>query len=178
MIQPSISETSEEGFQSILKELSVKAVGVDGHCFNQEQVDNQWIGNTRGATDEGIEAAENKLGVKLPVDYVEFIKITNGFDASTFVEPQFKSIMQIDYLVNTDSVNANSWISLDPILAPYLKDSILVGDYKGEQQFLLIPPTTNWSNWSYWKFANWIPGEEPYADLKSYFLHTLYSIEN
>ena len=38
---------------------------------------------------------------------------------------------------------------------------------------MLIPPAEGNDDWEYWKFANWIPGEEPYASLEDYFLSVI-----
>jgi hypothetical protein len=50
---------------------------------------------------------------------------------------------------------------------------IIIGGIKEEQSFLLIPPDSANSKWKYWKFASWIPGEEPYVDLNDYFNRAL-----
>ena len=55
MIQPSISETSNDDLHSILKELSVKSVLEEDHDFNEVQVKEQWIGKAQGATNEEVE---------------------------------------------------------------------------------------------------------------------------
>lgn len=44
----------------------------------------------------------------------------------------------------------------------------MIAGLEDEQQFLIIPPNSKNGNWKYWKFANWIPGEEEYENLKDY----------
>ena len=39
--------------------------------------------------------------------------------------------------------------------------------------FFLIPPENDNTEWEYWKFANWIPGEEVYVSLRAYFESSL-----
>ena len=46
----------------------------DNNYFSSEQIKNNWIGNLP-ATQKEIEETESRLGIKLPADYKEFLKI-------------------------------------------------------------------------------------------------------
>ena len=58
-------------------------------------------------------------------------------------------------------------------MAEKYERSIAIGGINEEQMFMLIPPANSNDDWEYWKFANWIPGEEPYPSLKYYFLSVI-----
>ncbi|OWU89633.1 SMI1/KNR4 family protein [Flavobacterium sp. WLB] len=129
---------------------------------------------TISATEEQINKAENKLGIKLPQDYIEFIKITNGFSAPNDIEPSFESIENIDYLKNIEPFVIEAYSYL-----PELKNAILIAGIDEEQYFLLLPPELKDDDWKYWKFSNWFPGEHPYQNLKEYFEDVLqFIVEN
>lgn len=153
--------------KDLLKAISEKAIKYEDFNFTSEQIENNWLG-TISVTQEQINKAENKLGIKLPEDYVEFLKITNGFSASNDIEPSFESIENIDYLKNIEpfAIEAYSYL-------PELKNAILIAGIDEEQYFLLLPPELKDGDWKYWKFANWFPGEHPYPNLKEYFENIL-----
>jgi len=69
----------------------------------------------------------------------------------------------INYLKNIDKNIVEAYNS------PKLERSILVAGINEEQYFLLIPPLSSSAEWDYWKFANWIPGEQSFENLYSYF---------
>ncbi|RKR10378.1 SMI1/KNR4 family protein SUKH-1 [Flavobacterium sp. 90] len=149
--------------QNLLIAISKKAIKYENFNFTSEQIETNWLG-TIPVTEKQISETENKLGLNLPKDYIEFIKITNGFSAPNDIEPSFESIENIDYLKNIEPFAIEAYAHL-----PELENAILIAGREEEQYFLLIPPTSNSPEWNYWKFANWYPGEQPYKDLKDYF---------
>ena len=156
--------------KELLSQISKKAIQLADIEFSELQIQNKWLGNSPANLTE-IDLAEKRLGLKLPLDYKKFLSITNGFKASTNIEPTFLDINKIDFLKNIDLETINIF-STDKELLKH-KDSILVAGIDDEQYFLLIPPNSNSDKWDYWKFANWIPGEEKYNDLESYFKDVL-----
>ncbi|MGF7042264.1 hypothetical protein M2273_005536 [Mucilaginibacter lappiensis] len=54
-----------------------------------------------------------------------------------------------------------------------LNKAIVIGGMNDEQYFFLIPPDYPDNKWQYWKFANWIPGEQRYENLENYFQSVL-----
>jgi cell wall assembly regulator SMI1 len=159
--------------KELLKAISEKALLLnDPHfTFKSDHKVNKWLG-AQPATEQEIMAAEVKLGIKLPDDYKDFLRITNGFSAPTDIEPTFRSLDKIDWLKNTDPDLINVFHIL-----PELKRAIVIAGQMEEQNFFIIPPENNSVNWRYWKFANWIPGEHAYTDLTHYFKDVLEFIE-
>ncbi|MEJ2880442.1 hypothetical protein [Pedobacter sp. GR22-6] len=60
-----------------------------------------------------------------------------------------------------------------PETAEILSSSILIGGFQEEQHFMLVPPSSDHIEWRYWKFASWIPGEQPFDSLNAYFSDVL-----
>lgn len=150
--------------------LSIKS-GEQNHFFTKFQIQNQWLGFDSAKT-EKITEIEKKLNVLLPEDYKNFIRITNGFSAPNSVEPTFMKIEEIDYLKNIEKG------VIEAYQIPELENSILVAGKEEEQYFLLIPPKDKNSKWKYWKFANWMAGEQEFDSLESYFKNVLNFCKN
>jgi cell wall assembly regulator SMI1 len=160
------NRAKNEMMENLLIDISEKAIKSEDFNFTSEQIENNWLGNIP-ASEKQIFEAENKLGVKFPEDYKEFLRITNGFSAPNDVEPSFEEIEKIDYLKNIDESIIETYNLVE------LEHAIIVGGISEEQYFLLLPPKTENEKWKYWKFANWIPGEEQYSNLKDYFREVL-----
>jgi cell wall assembly regulator SMI1 len=155
--------------KDLLKELSISSIQLGDITYSSQQIESQWLGSDIPASTEDIESAEIRLGIKFPDDYKEFLLITNGFAATNNIEPKFEPIQEVDYLKNLDDFLVSIWkegILMD--IGNALERSILVGGIDEEQYFLLIPPE-NKEGWKYWKFASWIPGEDPFDNLDAYF---------
>ncbi len=153
--------------KDLLIEISKKAIQYEDFNFTKEQIQQEWLG-VNPVTEKEIAEIEIKLGLKLPEDYKEFLRITNGFSAPNDVEPSFENCASIDFLKNFDQelIDAYSYL-------PELKTAIIVGGKLEEQQFLLLPPQSESDKWRYWKFANWNPGEQEFESLKAYFRDVL-----
>lgn len=121
------------------------------------------------ASSTAIEETEKRLNVRLPYDYMEILKISNGFEAANSVEPSFLPVEKIDYLhqLMPDLIEAYDLDEMQDT-ADGLKRAILIAGIDEDQHFLLIPPKEKDGKYEYWKFANWIPGEEKYEDLEDY----------
>ena len=65
--------------KELLYQISKTAIEIGDLNFSSEQIQSIWLGNKVGATDFEINLKEKDLGVKLRKDYIEFIKLTNGF---------------------------------------------------------------------------------------------------
>lgn len=142
-------------------ELSIKLEEIDS---SGNVINSKWVGNP-SAFNDIISEVENKLEISFPEDYKELLSVTNGYLASdASLEPSFMKIQEVDYLKNIDPFIINCYEDT----LKELEDSILVGGRNEEQQFLLIPPKHEKGGWEYWKFANWIPGEVKYDNLKDY----------
>ena len=158
---------------SLLKQISEKAIELADFEFTQEQTKNKWLG-TKSACENEIQLTEKRLGIEFPTDFKQFLSITNGFSAPNDIEPTFEPINKIDFLKNIDSFIIEAY-SLNGIenIGKQLEKSIIVGGINQEQYFLLIPPNSTNEKWKYWKFANWHPGEEEHENLESYFKEVL-----
>ena len=177
-IEKSTSNQTSE-MKKILTDLFQKSLTTkDNNYFTSEQMKNNWIGNLP-ATEKEIEETESRLGIKLPADYKEFLKIANGYPTyNDAVEPSFEKINQIQYLKDLYPDVIDIWKHTgNEDISKELSKSIIVAGKQEEQWFLLIPPTDENKNWKYWKFASWIPGEIEYKNLTEYFLDTINGIE-
>ncbi|KFF06673.1 SMI1/KNR4 family protein [Flavobacterium reichenbachii] len=148
--------------ENLLNDISEKAIKSKDFNFTPEQIKNNWLGNIP-ASEKQISEAENKLNIRFPADYKEFLRITNGFSAPNDVEPSFENIENIDYLKNVDEFILEAYSLVE------LENAIIVGGISEEQYFLLLPPKAKNEKWKYWKFANWMAGEQPFENLKEYF---------
>lgn len=160
--------------EKILKEISIKAIEL-GHYnsyLNQNQLDSVWIGY-EPATVKQIDSLEQRLNIKLPQDYKDFLLLTNGFHAASSVEPSFSNINAIDFLMNVDPELYEIWKIGNPEVGEKLKTAIKVGGFDEEQYFFLIPPSNENSNWEYWFFAAWAPGEAVYKCMDEYLKNVL-----
>lgn len=153
-----------------LQEISKKALLLNDFDFSDEQIKAKWLGTTV-AQDKEISDTEKRLKIKLPDDYVEFLKISNGFPQTSSTSCSFLSVDKIDYLKTLDEDLVEIWNENDALkeVGEALTTAILIGGLNEEQQFLLIPPNKTRDKWAYWQFASWIPGEEEYPSLKDYF---------
>ena len=161
--------------KKLLKDISIKAIELGDYNteLTDEQLDSVWIGYAP-ATRNDIEAAEKRLGVTLPKNYVDFLLITNGFHAATGIEPGLCAVNNIDFLKNVDPELYEIWIETgNTEVGKRLKTAIKVGGFDEEQYFFLIPPDKKHSTWEYWVFASWIPGEIIYESMTDYFQEVL-----
>ncbi len=161
--------------KQILKEISMKAIELGDYNsdLTDEQLDMHWIGYDPALKSE-IENIEKRLGVSFPVDFVEFLMLSNGFHAASSVEPSFCPVNQIDYLKNVDPELIEIWIETgNSEVGNKLKTALKVGGFDEEQYFFLIPPKNKKSNWEYWVFAAWAPGETVYHSMNEYFQSVL-----
>jgi len=124
------------------------------------------------ATETAILAAEKRLGVKLPEDYMAFLRASDGLDAADRVTPSFLPVEKIGSLKVMDKELVDIWgealDDIDAEQAEGFRRSILIAGEHEEQQFLLVPPRGKQKEWQYWFFANWMPGIRPYQSLRFY----------
>ena len=145
-------------------------LGEPNQNLTKSQIHNQWLGFEPAKIEE-IQKTEKRLNVKLPEDYKNLLRITNGFSASNSIEPTFMKIEEIDYLKNIEKY------TIEAYKIPELENCILIAGKDEEQYFLLIPPKNDNEKWRYWKFANWYPGEHEFENLYYYFRDVLEFME-
>ncbi len=161
--------------KKILKKISETAIRQGGFTFTDEQIESKWLGNAPASSTE-IKQLEVRLQMALPKDYKAFLLITNGFATpNENIEPSFEKVDKVGFLKDIDPKLIEIWISDDEQfdVAIKLARSILVGGINEEQYFLLVPPLFENETWEYWKFASWIPGEDPYEGMENYFINAL-----
>lgn len=161
----------------VLEEISQKAIelGQMNPYFTQKQLDSMWIGYDP-ATKLAIEQKEKQMGIKFPIEYVNFLLLTNRFQSAIGVDPSFCTIDKIDFLKNLDPELIEIWSVGNQKVGDKLKTAIKVGGFDEEQFFFLIPPSKDNPNWEYWSFAAWAPGEAVHKSLYEYFLNVLETI--
>lgn len=161
--------------KKILKKISETAIRQGEFTFTVEQVEYKWLGNEPASVEE-IKQLEARLQIALPKDYKEFLAIANGFTTpNENIEPSFEKVEDVGFLKDIDPKIIEAWISKDEQfdVAIKLARSIIVGGINQEQYFLLVPPLLETEKWAYWKFATWIPGEDPYEGMENYFINAL-----
>lgn len=163
--------------QDLLKKITKAALLLGDNDFTDIQQQTAWIGHP--ATDLAqIELAEKRLDVKFPPDYRAFLLLTNGFEATSLIDPRFMPVEEVELLKNIDPDLIEIWRETgNEDIADQLAGSICVAGIGEEQHFFLIPPTAKDGQWQYWKFAHWIPGEEAHTGLKAYFQSVLDFLE-
>ena len=155
--------------KELLEQFFVLALLLNKGDFTNQQLETKWIGNNP-VIEESIISTENRLCVKLPKDYIEFLNISNGLmDVGTSTSVEFLQVEKIGYLKDLDNKLVEIWGENDKKYGKILAGSILVGGLNQEQQLLLIPPTKSNKEWKYWFFASWIPGEKELKSLEDYF---------
>lgn len=153
--------------KALLQQISKLAIQIDEEAYYY--LESPWLGEAP-ATAAAIKQLEAELKVELPEDYKSFLRITNGFESPTETEPFFMAAEFVVYLKDFDPELIQIWRETgNEEIADDLEKGILIAGQNDEQQFLLIPPDVQNSEWRYWKFAHWIPGEEPYENLTDYF---------
>ncbi len=152
-----------------MEQLFILALLLNKGDFTNQQHETKWIGNNP-AIEESIISTENRLGMKLPKDYIEFLKISNGLmDIGTSTSLKFLPVEKIGYLNDLDKELVEIWSENNKRYGKILAGSILIGGLEQEQQLLLIPPSKSNKEWKYWLFASWIPGESEIKSLEDYF---------
>lgn len=159
--------------ENLIKKLFEKSIKLGDVEYSEKEINSIWIGNPP-ASKEMINKVEKKLKVSFPEDYKALLLITNGFKTcNDAVEPSFLKIEAVDYFKNIDPFAVKCY--KDTLIE--LSESILIGGKNEEQQFLIIPPKNEKENWRYWKFANWIPGEQEFKNLKDYLNNVIIFLE-
>jgi cell wall assembly regulator SMI1 len=130
-----------------------------------------------GATDERIAATEARLGVRLPPDYADFLRATDGWPSLSDQTPGLRSVDRIDWF----RAAHQDWIDVyteegeeegDIEWNRELGGALQISDEGDSVVFLLNPQVTDSDgNWEPWIFGNWIPGADrfrSFGELLSY----------
>ncbi len=142
-----------------------------------EVVASGWLGYP-GATEEQIEAAEQRLGTRLPPSYRTFLAVTNGWRRTTTFIDRLWSTEEIEWF----PVRHQEWIAAwrtgveayerprrgtrtssgaADRLAEELASALDISDVGDDAIYVLNPQvTTPEGEWEAWFFSNWNPGAE------------------
>jgi hypothetical protein len=149
----------------------------------EKVIESGWMGFS-GATEEEIGDLENRLGVRLPNSYRNFLKISNGWRNTGYFINRVWSTKEVawfrerhsdwiqaylvpyrgtlilsdeDYLVYDDRQDSAVF------RVEYLKSALEISDIGDDAIYLLNPEIKNTDGeWEAWLFSNWNPGAVRY----------------
>jgi hypothetical protein len=162
-------------WKELIQEISQAALRIeDIGTYNDIDRSMQWIG-FEGAESKQIMLSEERLKLRLPEDYKQFLATTNGIRKFPLNNPALLPVGQIDYLKD--------------ILEPYffdiigsccprggdekmhlenLTNAILISEYPDEQLVWLMPEDKERATWQTWFYASWLPGERIFPSFRFY----------
>lgn len=156
-------------WRKLLKEISKSALTKEPDQYALEERERRWIGRAAATKDE-IAAAEARLQVQLPADYVAFVRVSNGFSPTSSTSPRLVPIAEIDYLrriADPEDIDIYKEYAGDD-MPEAIEKCILVSEKDATEMVLLIPPLTTEQRWQTWFFAPWVPGEERYPSFRHF----------
>jgi hypothetical protein len=165
-------------WEKLLTSASKRAIKAKPDLFTKDERKSKWLGRP-SATNAAIAAAEKRLNVKLPSDYTDFLRTSNGLGAMSSIAPALIGTEKIDWLKNSiDSEMLN-------ILKEYpgedfsctIESSILISELKETDMVLLIPPYPGNDLWQCWFFAHWVPGEMRFPSFRHYLEQTFQNLQ-
>ena len=168
----------DQSWNSLLKNLSLLAIKDDPELFAEDLILSKWLGSDP-ASEASILAAEERIGKKLPADYREFLKASNGFPRHSNTSPSLLPVEEIGWLSDLDNGLAEL---VEQMLewggekyAGLSKDCLLVSGLNEEEQILLFP--TKEGNWECWYLVipggcgeTWYPGFRYCMEDRLFFL--------
>jgi len=158
-------------WEKLLTMAGKQAIKTEPDRFTKEQRKAKWIGGDK-APDEAIKAAETRLQLQtgLPTDYVEFLRVSNGFSAQSSTAPPLLSVENIGWLKDKVDAQIMEAFKEYPDDVPRVLDSsLLISEQTEADMVLLVPPGKSGDTWQCWFFAGWIPGEMRYPSFRHYF---------
>jgi hypothetical protein len=154
--------------KDLLKQISTQTIKLTKDFYTPEEIASNWIGR-EPATNEAIAETEKRLGIKLPDDVVEFYKTSNG--TSIISEHSFGAfvpIEKVDWLKNADAYLIECYNGMGEDYINDLTNSIIISGVEYVHSVLLIPPYGKHTEWRYWEFASYFPGERPFQGMHEY----------
>ncbi|GGS73313.1 hypothetical protein GCM10010156_35210 [Planobispora rosea] len=138
-----------------------------------------WLGSP-GVAESEIVQHEQRLGVRLPPSYREFLRVTNGWDGDGIACGPLLPIEGIGWLRDLDPHLADMGLSQDEGLRPsdedyfvygddqhtyhvrweYVSDTLQIGEYDAGAYLLNPHITTPDGEWEAWYIAPWLAGAE------------------
>lgn len=156
-------------WEKLLTSAGKRAIKGEPDLFTKEERKSKWLGR-QPATDAEIVAAEKRMDLKLPPDYVGFLRASNGLSALSSTAPPLLDVGRIGWL--RDAVDSATLDILKDYpgenLSEAIESSILVSELKESDMVLLVPPRPNEDQWQCWFLAHWVPGEIRYPSFRHY----------
>jgi SMI1 / KNR4 family (SUKH-1) len=152
-----------------------------------------WLGE-KGATEEELTAAEQRLGTSLPPDYRAFLLESNGFEQLSSFIWRLYGTGEIDWF----RIRNQAWIDAYQIgddispqehlnqrdnevrfRAAYLSSCLQISE-EGDSAVVLLNPevVTAAGEWETWFFANWLPGARRYSSFREFMEAELVALLN
>ncbi len=157
-----------------------------------EMIEAQWLGHPP-ASEEQIQEAESRLGVRLPNSYREFLKISNGwsvFHGEDTLDFHLLPVEQIDWLANLSPGAGESWETGDDVSdedyfvygaeqdciyfrAEYLRTCLQISDYYYDTAVVLLNPEISLveNEWEAWCLDSKLPGANRYKTFWDFMKH-------
>ncbi|MGP4094293.1 SMI1/KNR4 family protein [Nonomuraea sp. KM90] len=111
----------------------------------------EWLGTT-GVGEEELARHEERLGIRLPPSYREFLQISNGWDVESYSCLHLLPLAEVGWTRDVDPHLAETWG--DP-----MGDTLYLSEYIDGQVCLLFPGVVAPDGeWQAWDFATWHPG--------------------
>lgn len=156
-------------WERLLKAISKQALKAEPDLYTRDERRSRWIGSGPSSED-AITAAEERLRIQLPADYLAFVRASNGLAQTSQTSPRLLPIEEIDYLrhvADPETLALYKEYAGDDIPAA-IESCILVSDRDAEEMVLLIPPSVADARWQTWFFTHWVPGEVRYPSFRHY----------
>lgn len=162
-------------WERLLTAVSKRAIKTQRDLFTKEQRKGKWLGFP-AASEEAIAVAETRLNLKLPADYVEFLRVSNGLSALSNTTTRLREVERVDRLMTETAPD------LVAILKEFHEDdapgsferSIQISNLgeMGGELVLLIPPASPDDPWQTWFYAPWVPGVIRYPSFRHFLEQT------
>lgn len=166
-------------WQQLLEKISKKAITLKLTPFSPQTKKAKWLG-CPPASASAIEEATRRLGAPLPEDYVSFLLVSDGFQATSPTSVPVFAIDEVRWLRDAMPDLVKAWDQpATQEVCQSLKESLLIGDLNGEQQLLLVPNQSgnDKARWECWFFASWIPGEDRHPSFRAYMEQVLLELQ-
>ena len=156
-------------WERLLTAISKRAIKAQPDSYPKDERKSKWLGQ-QPATNDAITAVEKRLNVKLPFDYAEFLRTSNGLSALSGTAPALLAAEKVDWL--KDSINSEMLNILKDYpgedFSPAIESSLLISEIEETNMVLLIPPHPGNDQWQCWFVAHWIPGEMRFPSFRHY----------
>lgn len=164
-------------WEKLLSSASKRAIKSEPDLFTKDERKSKWLGRVP-ASGDSITAVEKRLNIKLPADYTEFLRVSNGLSALSGTAPALLACEKIGWLkksVDAELLNIlDAYYSEDVSRA--MESCILISEIEGTDMVLLLPPHASNDRWECWFFAHWVPGEIRYPSFRHFLEHEFQSL--